>query len=164
MRLGEQVIRNAQIELETNERKQNTELEKAGLQLEREQVELMKLQQDALKCLAQDNPQLDSKLEEVSRKRNKAKEQFMHLPMRKQEETAIEKLERDLAHKTQQLATVGKELIQYRHRLIHQEDEYNYRFGAEPTVGILAPLVKTVKKRPTTMFSHRLPRMNSTLG
>jgi hypothetical protein len=36
--------------------------------------------------------------------------------------------------------TVGKELTQYRHRLIHQEDEYNCRSGADPIVGVLAAL------------------------
>jgi hypothetical protein len=102
---------------------------------------------------------LDVRVVERTKNRNKARDVFLNGPIRREEQTSIKRLERHLAVVTQQLAALGKELIQYRHQLVAQEGEYNCRFGADPTVAVLAP--KSPKRRPTTMFANRLPRLSS---
>jgi hypothetical protein len=101
--------------------------------------------------------ELDGQLAAGTKARNDAREQFLHQPMRGEEQTVVQKLERNLAMKTKQLADVGKDLIECRHQLICQEGEYNVRFGVDPTVAILAS--KIPKRRPTTVITHRLPRL-----
>jgi hypothetical protein len=106
-----------------------------------------------------DEKHLDVRVVERTKNRNRARDLFLNKPMRKQEQSRIKRLERDLAVVTQHFAAVGKELIEYSHQLVAQEGEYNCRFGADPTVAVLAP--KSPKKRPTTMFANRLPRLSS---
>jgi hypothetical protein len=77
--------------------------------------------------------------------------------MRLEEQTVLQKLERNLAFKTKQMADIGKDLLEYRHQLISKEGEYNIRFGVDPTVAILAS--KIPKRRPTTVIANRLPRL-----
>jgi hypothetical protein len=102
---------------------------------------------------------LDVRIIERTKNRNRARDMFLSKPGRKEEQNWIKRLERHLAVVTQQLAALGKELIQYRHQLVAQEGEYNCRFGADPTVAVLAP--KSPRRRPTTMFANRLPRLSS---
>jgi hypothetical protein len=162
----QQLVRDTRIDLEVNQVKRETEMKE---ERENREVKMAELERQLLDGLREfraklpTNSALDRRLGESMRRRNMAKDQVTKMPMRMQEESLIEKLETGLAFTTQQLATVGKELIQYRHRLIRQEDEYNCRFGADPIVGVLAPLKKPEKKRPTTTFGRRLPKLNSTL-
>jgi hypothetical protein len=75
--------------------------------------------------------------------------------MRREEMEIIKKLERQLSITTHQLATIGKDLLLFRHQLVQQEDEYNNRFGADPSVAILSPT-----KRPgTAMANKHLPKL-----
>jgi hypothetical protein len=104
------------------------------------------------------NNELDMKVTEKTKARNRARDQFLQKPMRKEEHAIVQRLERALALKTQQLVTVGKELLLYRQQLITQEDEYNCRFGVDPSVAVLAPK-GAEKKRPTTSMAHRLPKL-----
>jgi hypothetical protein len=99
----------------------------------------------------------DARLAEATALRNQARERAAQRPMGKEEASLLQKLERSLVMRTQQLASVGRDLIEYRHRLIWQEGEYNVRFGVDPKVAILAS--KAVNKRPTTELARRLPRL-----
>jgi hypothetical protein len=99
-------------------------------------------------------------LVQKTKERDAAKHRYMSKPMRREELEIVKRVDRQLAIKTQQLATVGKELLLYRQHLVHQEDEYNNRFGADPSVAILRP--KSAKKRPSTaMTGARLPSLGS---
>jgi hypothetical protein len=162
----EQLVQDARIGLDVNEMKHEYEMKEAREKKEVEMAELDRHLVDELRefrTVAPTNKTLDGRLGQSMRRRDMVKDQVAKMAMRKQEESLIKKLETSLAFTTHQLATVGKELIQYRHRLIHQEDEYNCRFGADPIVGVLAPLMKPQKKRPTTTFNRRLLKPNSTL-
>jgi intracellular sulfur oxidation DsrE/DsrF family protein len=155
-----QIIEQRQLESNSFKRRDEAEKIEARATLERElatrhfefRQELEKFRQ----CSQKGVQELEGKIYENTKKRNLAKDQFQKKAMRKEEQSIIQKLERHLAIKTQQLATIGKELLEYRHVYILQEDEYNNRFGADPTVGVLAP--KSPKKRPTTC-SRKLPKL-----
>jgi hypothetical protein len=162
----EQLVQDARIDLDMNEMRYENEMREERERKEAEMAELGRRLVDELReftTIMPTNRTLDGRLGESMRRRNMARDQVAKMPMRSQEESLIERLETSLAFTTQQLATIGKELIQYRHRLIHQEDEYNFRFGTDPIVGVLAPLLNPPKKRPTTTFTRRLPKLNSTL-
>jgi hypothetical protein len=80
--------------------------------------------------------------------------------MRREELEIIRKLERNLSVTTHKLATIGRDLLLFRQHLVNQEDEYNNRFGADPSVAVLRPL--SPKKRPATaMTSKRLPKLTT---
>ena len=95
-------------------------------------------------------------INEVTKRRDDAKAAVLNKPMRKEESSIIKRLEGQLSIVTSQLTSWGKELFQYRQQLIHQEGEYNIRFGVDRSVAVMKP----AKKRPTTtLASKRLPKL-----
>jgi hypothetical protein len=102
---------------------------------------------------------LDVRVVERTKNRNRARDTFLDKPGRKEEQNLIKMLERDLAVVTQRLAALGKELIEYGRQLVAQEDEYNYRFGADPSIAVLGP--KSLEKSLTTTFAIGFPRLSS---
>jgi predicted GNAT family acetyltransferase len=103
--------------------------------------------------------QLDLRLVEATRERNRARDQCMSVPMRREERVVIQKMERNLAFQTQHLTTVGKEVLQCRHQLSAREDLYNGRFGADPAVAVLQR--KAPKVRRAATYARRLPRLST---
>ncbi|OHT06820.1 hypothetical protein TRFO_25131 [Tritrichomonas foetus] len=104
------------------------------------------------------HPHLDKRIQDAMKRRDNAIETLKNKPMRPEEMSIIQRLEGQLSITTQQLTTVGKDLILYRQQLIHQEGEYNNRFGVDPSVAVMKP----TKKRPTTTFApKRLPRLSN---
>jgi hypothetical protein len=104
--------------------------------------------------------QLDSRITELKRAKERARDLFLHKPMRKEEQNSVQRLERNLAIKTNQLAAVGRELLNFRHQLMTQEDEYNSRFGVDPSVAVLA-MKNNENTRPATNLGQRLPRLTT---
>ena len=102
---------------------------------------------------------LDQKLINAAELRDKAKKAYFDKPMRLEERIITEKLEQALGVKTKQLVTVGKELMKFRGYLIHQEGEYNGRFGVDPSVAEAKPKKITPKRSLTAAGIKRLPRL-----
>jgi hypothetical protein len=147
----------AQGQWESEEAEDQVRLEKEYREL---QLELAGELAEFTKLPFEADSQLDVQIAEKTKIRNRTRDQFLHKPMRREEHAIIQRLERTLAIKTQQLATIGKELLGYRHQLIIQEDEYNCRFGVDPSVAVLGPKGPE-KARPATSTAHRLPRLSA---
>jgi hypothetical protein len=103
--------------------------------------------------------ELANRVVALSQARDNARDVFFKKPRRAEEHSTIQRLERHLSVKTQQLTTVGKDLVMYRQQLALQEGEYNGRFGVDPKVAIMRAVIP--KRRPTTTFvPRRLPRLS----
>jgi hypothetical protein len=156
----ELMIRHRRLENDTERKQFEFNLAEAKLRFETEWLKLgASRQAQGEKEEQERGRQLDLRLIEATRERNRARDQFVSIPMRREEQIVIQKLEKNLAFQTQQLATVGKEVLQYRHQLSAREDLYNGRFGAEPAVAVMP--TKGPKVRPATNYVRRLPRLGT---
>jgi hypothetical protein len=154
------MIRHRQLENETDRKQFEFEHGKAKLMFE---IELLKIgpscQERGKREDQEKGRQLDLRLVEATRERNRTRDRFISMPMRKEERIVIQKMERNLAFQIHHLTTVGKEVLQYKHQLSTQEDLYNGRFGAGLAVAVLP--TKAPKVRRATNYAGRLPRLNT---
>ncbi|EAY05038.1 hypothetical protein TVAG_191350 [Trichomonas vaginalis G3] len=100
------------------------------------------------------NPELDNAVEEAYKKRDAAKLAFDNKPIRDQEKTILINLSEILYQKTSHLYTIGRDLLDYRARIVAQEEEVNSRFGRDSQIGVMRsqpvrPMTAVVKKRTT---------------
>ena len=159
-----QAIVHAQIQLDTDEKQLAFQAEQARLKLEGEMMKLEGVLTEQLEQLkanpAKVSADIEKMLEEAQKRLAEAQAAYENRPMREEEYSVIERLENNLQLQTNHLATVGKDLIQYRQHLIQQEEEYNGRFGADPAVAVMR--VKPPCRRPISTFQpKRLPKLYS---
>ncbi|EAX97901.1 hypothetical protein TVAG_059660 [Trichomonas vaginalis G3] len=102
-----------------------------------------------------ESPEID----EAQRKLDEAKKKMSLRGPRSEEQDQIEKLTQALHAKNQYLIMVGRDMLDYRSRLIEQEQEVDARFGYEPLVSIGSQAYNI--KRPLTAVStlKKLPRL-----
>jgi hypothetical protein len=104
---------------------------------------------------------IDAELADRTHARDRARDEFLQQSAREEEQSLLQRLGQTLDIKTQQLVALGKDLIGFRQKLITQEGEYNFRFGVDPTVALLAPKI-SARRRPATAIGHRLPSLSLT--
>ena len=80
----------------------------------------------------------DEKISVLTKKRDEAIQVYEQRPPRQSEIDIIERLQNALQLKSTQLQTALKEYQEYRALMVHQEREYNSRFGKGPKVGVFA--------------------------
>ena len=80
----------------------------------------------------------DEKIAVLTKKRDEAIQVYEQRPPRQSEIDIIERLQNALQLKSTQLQTALKEYQEYRALMVHQEREYNSRFGKGPKVGVFA--------------------------
>lgn len=159
-----QAIVHAQMKLDTDEKQLAFQAEQARIKLEAELMRLEGVLNEQLEQ-AKANPakisqEIEERLADAQNRLQAAKSAYENRPMRDEELSVIERLENNLQLQTNHLATVGKDLIQYRQHLIQQEEAYNGRFGADPAVAVMR--VKPQSRRPITTFApKRLPKLYS---
>jgi hypothetical protein len=91
--------------------------------------------------------------------RNSVRDLFASHPSRPEEHTAIQRLGQHLSFKSQQLTTLGKDLLSYRQRLTAQEGEYNGRFGVDPKVAVMRSGMGR-SRAISTLIPKRLPGLS----
>lgn len=131
---------------------------KGQLKLEKERLMIEKEKSNQLK----NKMSYESKeIEEAQRKLDELKQKVTLRGMRAEEQSVIDQLTETLHAKTQYLIMVGRDMLDYRSRLIEQEQEVNARFGHEPLVSLGAQNINA--KRPLTAMStvKKLPRLST---
>lgn len=81
--------------------------------------------------------ELEKQKQEIENSKNEIESKYNSRPMRKEDQETIEKLEKMLNLKINQLSMKMKDLNQSRSILVHQENEYNSHFGVSPHIAIL---------------------------
>lgn len=142
--LNNQIVDDSEIE-------QNNAMEfKKKLKEEQEKMKLDILKyKDELNNI---NPELDAAVDDAYRKRDAAKHAFDTKPIRDQEKGILLNLSEILYQKTSYLYTIGRDLLEYRARIVAQEEEVNSRFGRDSQIGVMRsqparPMTAVVKKR-----------------
>ena len=99
----------------------------------------------------------DNSIEIHEMRRNEMKGKYQLRGPREEDQIEIERLQKILKEKSKYLQTIGRDLLNYKQRMIEQEDEVNSRFGSEPLVGSYKKIA-----RPMTAVSKRkiLPKLN----
>jgi hypothetical protein len=132
------------LRLMLNEVNQQTE------ELEKQLTELrayLEEQQLALRLEAEKNV-WEKELALAEEKKEEIMHRCRHDP-RQEELGMIDRLENILQIRELQLAEATRALVNYKKKIVEQEDSYNVRFGSAPTVGVLRPQT-SMGLRPST--------------
>lgn len=98
--------------------------------------------------------ELEELVKSARRRRDSAKSAFYGRSMRHEEAVTIKRLEEIAEQKLDELMPYAKDMMIFRSRLQTQEDVYNTRFGATPSVAVMG----TTQVRRNTSLSQALPK------
>ena len=139
----------------TRKEEQNENTKTLEEKMNNEEETLKKEMEEMKKVGANGNPGREEELNKSTKKRDDAKYQFAHRPMREEEKNIIDNLNEIVDQKTKYLMLIGRDLLAYRARLLQQEGDINCRFGNDPIICNCNVKI-TAQSRPRTAIASPL--------
>lgn len=127
--------------------------------LKKNLMEMQELQQD----FQNTTEMMEERYRELQIQFNDLQEMYDNRPSRHEDIALIKHLQDDVANKEEALRKAYEDMKFYKLELINREENYNKVFGANPSVGVLNPLVTNKKPKPgkTSAISNREQGMGS---